>query len=226
MEPVFSDIAKRLCDVGRNYEWDKHDQAWILSDRRCSETSSENLYGLDDQLRTLESDMVMSDEQRDMMRRMGLTAGTNLMFHGHPCAGKTSIVKHFAREHNLPIFYLQLVAVQAHMLPLALNPKCGSTKCKIVLVEDVDLYLRDTDGHERVSGHLLNALDQARAATDVLRIFYTNDTRSILPITALTRRMRRLMYFGPPSHALQPMIHPNGILPSTPRDPMSVCPIN
>lgn len=188
---------------GRIYRWDTIIHNWVKEDNMSCDITKELLYGLDDHFANIEKDMITMKKQSDFMKkRMGLTSGTNVLLYGPPGTGKTSFVKCFSHNHNFPIFLCNLDMISANQMCNALNPNADNiSKYKVVLVEDFDLYISGHAGSERLS-ELLNALDGIQSASNVIRFFSVNNPELVLQQNALQSRMRRMLYFGPPSETI------------------------
>ncbi len=128
-------------------------------------------------LALLDRNVIGFVQQRDAMKRRGLSTRKGLLFYGPPGTGKTHTIHYLSRAlpgHTVLIITAEQVAFLDHYMTLArlLQPS-------IVVLEDVDLIARDRNEmnsacEEVLLNKLLNQMDGLQADADVLFILTSN----------------------------------------------------
>lgn len=128
-------------------------------------------------LALLDRNVIGFVQQRDALKRRGLSTRKGLLFYGPPGTGKTHTIHYLSRAlpgHTVLIIAAEQVAFLDHYMTLArlLQPS-------IVVLEDVDLIARDREEmnspcEEVLLNKLLNQMDGLQADADVLFILTSN----------------------------------------------------
>ncbi|MGH8129543.1 MAG: AAA family ATPase [Steroidobacteraceae bacterium] len=138
-------------------------------------------------LDVLERNVVRFAQQREALRKLGLSTQKGLLIHGAPGTGKTHSIRYLAgclRDHTTLLLTAEEVALLPEYMALArlLQPT-------LVVIEDADLIARERT--DRVSAcdevmlnRLLNELDGLRERADIFFILTTNRPESLEPALA------------------------------------------
>lgn len=188
--------------TGKIFEWDVRNNRYITSSSSCSKVNREDLVGLDDIFRGIETDIHTMCEKKELLAKLNMTSGFNNLLYGPPGTGKTSSIKTLAHILNVPIFVVKLISIPATQLSNALCPNLAfygiSGDISIVLVEDFDRYLKGDDV-DKIKSELLNALDGVYAAPNTMRFFSANLVETVFDDTAIASRMRRIIHYPLPT---------------------------
>jgi ATP-dependent 26S proteasome regulatory subunit len=132
-------------------------------------------------------------EQRDSLRRLGLSTQKGLLFYGAPGTGKTHSIRYLAGHlpnHTTLLITAEQIGLLAEYMALArlLQPA-------MIVVEDADLLARDRASRsgacdEAMLNELLNELDGLRERADIFFILTTNRPNTLEP--ALINRPGRI----------------------------------
>lgn len=162
---------------------------------RAAEFDHSGLIGIDAEYEKIKGAITSYHKKAALFKRIGITAGLNILLYGPPGTGKTSVVKALTSEMKMPIYIanIEKVGGNSDVLTAMLSPSVSQRS--IVLIEDFDRYL---SGGVGMSG-ILNALDGVTPSMNVVRIFSANDPEIIQNNQALSSRMALVLKFPYPS---------------------------
>lgn len=183
--------------IGSMYTWSV---SYYNRTDKLSECLSEDKYrGMDGAIKLVNDDIHIMEKHASKLKELGMTSGMSYLLYGPQGTGKTSFAKLLSHKYNRPLYIVNLSQVKPELLTKALNPGINAVgQSSIVLVEDFDRYYK-TSYSEECKSHLLNALDGVFSDFGVIRLFSANNVSDIND-RAMLARMRRVMYFGPPSY--------------------------
>lgn len=141
----------------------------------------------------LERNVFAFFDQREDLRRLGLSLRKGLLFHGPPGTGKTHCINYLASRltgHTTLLITSAQICYLAEYMALArlLQPA-------IVVIEDADLIARERTamhgpGEEALLNQLLNEMDGLQEDAEILFILTTNRPNQLEP--ALSARPGRI----------------------------------
>ena len=163
----------------------RNESSW-WEDRELSPRSLDTIYLPQETTESIVSDIQQFLEIKDKYRMLGIPWRRGLLFFGPPGTGKSSLVQALATHLELPVYYLNLNAIdKPESLQYLINRVSGRS---ILLIEDVDCIpaarerkLDDDDGPSDSDGKkgiiasdLLNVIDGVVATEGRILILTTN----------------------------------------------------
>ena len=198
---VFDALERRLstgsCYRGRalslegGYQWTGH--ASRIRVHELEAVERDDVILPEATLRALERNILKFAEQREALRRLGLSTQKGLLFHGPPGTGKTHCIRYLAGR--LPGHTTLLIAAEEMGALPEYMAIARLLQPALVVIEDADLIGRNraerADACDEVMlNRLLNELDGLRERADVFIIMTTNRPGSLEP--ALANRPGRI----------------------------------
>lgn len=192
---VFSALELRLskgsCYRGRVLSLEQRYQYGGHSSRICvhelEPVAREDVILPELTLSAVERNVLKFAEQREALRKLGLSTQKGLLFHGAPGTGKTHCIRYLAGRLTGHTTFL-ITAEGAGLLPeyMAL---ARLLQPALVVIEDADLIARertarDSAGDEVMLNRLLNEMDGLRERADVFFILTTNRPDTLEPALA------------------------------------------
>ena len=165
--------------------------------------SPESVFLCDD-ARRLADDVVhfmTSAETRAKHRRFGVPYKMNVLLHGPPGSGKTSLVEMVAGQLGSDVFVVQFTAkLRDTDLAMALR-RVSDHPNPVVVMEDVDCIFSDRKAHDTSRNALtlsgfLNALDGMSRPEGSVVFLTTNDAAALDPAVVRSRRIDRTLRLG------------------------------
>lgn len=203
------------------YNWNVYNLRWELDNRRMYDKKMEDLIGLEKYFDVINKEIQTYIKHKDTLIRLGESTGLNYILYGPPGTGKSSFVRALAMNLEIPIYVAKLTNARTENdITNMLIPKSKNTinyddddyenesnknltnlkknDFKIVLLEDFDRYLKDSNDHESLSS-IFNALDGIYPAYGIIRFFSANDPSIISNNKALLTRLNRSFFFDNPA---------------------------
>lgn len=165
----------------------RNESSW-WEDRELSPRSLDTIYLPQETTKSIVSDIQQFLEIKDKYRMLGIPWRRGLLFFGPPGTGKSSLVQALATHLELPVYYLNLNAIdKPESLQYLINRVSGRS---ILLIEDVDCIPAarerkidddddddpsDSDGKKGIiASDLLNVIDGVVATEGRILILTTN----------------------------------------------------
>ena len=172
----------------------RNESSW-WEDRELSPRSLDTIYLPEHTTQSIVGDIQQFLEIKDKYRMLGIPWRRGLLFYGPPGTGKSSLVQALATHLELPVYYLNLNAIdKPESLQYLVNRVAARS---ILLIEDVDCIpaarerkVDDDDDEKKgiIASDLLNVIDGVVATEGRILILTTNYRDRLDP--ALVRKGR------------------------------------
>ncbi|MES2888182.1 MAG: ATP-binding protein [Pseudomonadota bacterium] len=138
-------------------------------------------------LAAVERNVLQFAEQRQALRKLGMSTQKGLLFHGAPGTGKTHCIRYLAAR--LPHHTTLLITAEGAGLLPQYMALARLLQPALVVIEDADLIARDRSERadacdEVMLNRLLNEMDGLRERADVFFILTTNRPETLEPALA------------------------------------------
>ncbi len=190
-----NEIHKKKEFIQQNpiYKYSIPHRSW-LQVSSFQERNSVDLIGYHHYLDLISKDIDNYIKYNDFLKSIGEGSRTmNYLLYGPPGTGKTTLIKTLAIIKSLPVY---IVSANNFDSNSTLNPVNQAYKFKVILVEDFDRCLENTQHN---MSEILNSLDGIETSEGCIRFFTANNADIIMNNKALINRMNSKFEFYYPT---------------------------
>jgi AAA+ superfamily predicted ATPase len=172
-------------------------QGWILEET-YSEFDEKYLIGYGDYFKSIENDIENHKKHEKLLKSIGEFKSLSYLLYGAPGTGKTTLIKALSSKYNMDVYVINSITVRSSNISKILNPGKAAAKNVILLFEDFDRFLEDSET-KILMGQILNAMDGFDDTANTIRFFTGNNCDIIFNEKALINRISGKYKFDYPN---------------------------